>query len=102
MDVDVARLDRDREHRGQDFLGAVRMDEQVRRECAGRAALQAVRRVRSPVGPDDQGRVGGQAPPDALDREAAAVLAGAAAVRNEAVALDVDWKLRLGYLDRDV
>src|SRR5205814_3193908 len=63
---------------------------------------QAVRRVRGPVRPDDQGRVRGQAPPDALDGEAAAVLAGAAAVGNEAVALDADRELRLRDLDRDV
>ena len=55
-----------------------------------------------PVGADVDGRVGHERAPDALDREPAAVAAGAARVGDEAVALDHDRPVALGELDRDV
>ena len=100
--VDVARLDLDREHRRQHLLGPVGVEQHVARERPGAAAREAVGRVLGPVGADDQRRARREAAPDALDREAAAVQAGAARVGHEPVPLDHDRVLGLGDLDRDV
>ncbi|PYV08594.1 MAG: hypothetical protein DMG07_25365 [Acidobacteria bacterium] len=56
----------------------------------------------SAVGTDREVRFAFEQPPFALDREPAAVEAGAAGVRDQPVALDADRVFALRLLDRDV
>ena len=88
MVEDVAGRELGDEHRRHPLERPAGAEEQARRATALEAARETVGPVHLAVGADVDGRLRDESAPDPLDREPAAIAAGAARVGNEAVALD--------------